>query len=105
MVGIILYGSFELAPYSKMYMRILDDLGIQYDLIGWKREEKTEYTGENVFIYEGPAAKRFSSPADKISFQLRSCRTSSSVVPASFGKKDEASFCVRLVKLYIRNTT
>ena len=66
MVGIILYGSFELAPYSKMYMRILDDLDIQYDLIGWKREEKTEYTGENVFIYEGPAAKRFSSPADKI---------------------------------------
>ena len=66
MVGIILYGSFELAPYSKMYMSILEQLGIGYDLIGWKREEKTEYAGENVFIYDGRAAKRFSSPIDKI---------------------------------------
>lgn len=66
MVGIILYGSFELAPYAKKYMNILDGLKIPYDLIGWRREEKTQYFGENVYIYEGRAAKRYSSPFAKI---------------------------------------
>lgn len=66
MVGIILYGSFELAPYSKMYMKLLEELGYEYELIGWKREEETEYSGDNVYVYEKPAAKRFSSPIGKI---------------------------------------
>lgn len=66
MVGIILYGPFELAPYSKKYMRILDDAGIRYDLIGWRREEQIRYTGSNVYMYEGKTAKRYSSPIRKI---------------------------------------
>lgn len=65
MTGIILYGSFELAPYSKKYMKILDDAGEKYDLVGWRREEEAEYFGDNVFIYEGKAAKRFSSVLSK----------------------------------------
>ena len=66
MTGIILYGSFELAPYAKKYMNILDKANIPYDLIGWRREEEAQYLGENVYIYEGKAAKRFSSPFAKI---------------------------------------
>ena len=52
MVGIILYGSFELAPYAKKYMNILENAKIPYDLIGWSREEEARYSGENVHIYE-----------------------------------------------------
>lgn len=66
MVGIILYGSFELAPYAKKYMNILENAKIPYDLIGWRREEKAQYFGENVYVYEGKAAKRYSSPFAKI---------------------------------------
>ena len=66
MVGIILYGSFELAPYAKKYMNILENAKIPYDLIGWRREEEARYSGENVHIYEGKAAKRYSSPIAKI---------------------------------------
>ena len=66
MVGIILYGSFELAPYAKKYMNILENAKIPYDLIGWRREEEARYSGENVHIYEGKAAKRYSSPFAKI---------------------------------------
>ena len=66
MTGIILYGSFELAPYSKKYMKILDDANIEYDLIGWRREERVTYTGGNVYMYEGGAAKRYSSVIHKI---------------------------------------
>lgn len=66
MVSIILYGSFELAPYARLYMDILGEAGEKYHLIGWKRETATTYTGDNVFVYEGRAAKRFSSVAGKI---------------------------------------
>ncbi len=66
MVGIILYGSFELAPYFKKYTKVLDDAGIAYDLIGWRREEKALYAGENVFMYEAPPAKRHDSLLHKI---------------------------------------
>lgn len=66
MVGIILYGSFELAPYAKKYMIILESAKIPYELIGWRREEEVRYRGENVHIYEGRAAKRYSSPLAKI---------------------------------------
>lgn len=66
MTGVILYGPFELAPYSKTYMELLDEAGEKYDLIGWRREEEPQYTGENVFMYEGESGKRFSSPIEKI---------------------------------------
>lgn len=66
MVGIILYGPFELAPYSKKYMKILSDLGIEYDLIGWSKDEKTFYSGENVYMYDGKSADRYSSVFSKI---------------------------------------
>lgn len=66
MTGIILYGSFELAPYSKKYMNILKRSGEKYDLIGWHREEIPQYTGDNVYMYDGAAAKRYSSPIQKI---------------------------------------
>ena len=66
MVAIILYGSFELAPYAKLYMNILDDLKTEYHLIGWKRETQTTYTGDNVYVYNGKTAKRFSNIFKKI---------------------------------------
>ena len=66
MIGIILYGSFELAPYSKKYMDILEEAGETYDLIGWRREEIPQYEGDNVYMYGGAAAKRYSSPMQKI---------------------------------------
>lgn len=66
MIGILLYGPFELAPYSRKYMQILKNAGIEYDLIGWRREEKVYYTGKNVYMYEGRTAKRYSSPIRKI---------------------------------------
>ena len=66
MTAIILYGSFELAPYAKLYMKILDGAGEKYHLIGWKRETQTTYSGENVYVYEGKTAKRFSSVLHKI---------------------------------------
>lgn len=66
MVGIILYGPFELAPYSKKYMRILRDAGEQFDLIGWRREETVQYEGDNVFIYDGKSGKRYSSVLSKL---------------------------------------
>lgn len=66
MVAIILYGPFELAPYSVKYIEILDKAGVGYDLIGWRREEKVQYTGDNVYMYEGQTAKRFSRLAAKI---------------------------------------
>lgn len=66
MTGIILYGSFELAPYSKKYMNILERSGEKYDLIGWRREEIPQYAGDNVYMYGGEAAKRYSSPTQKI---------------------------------------
>lgn len=66
MTGIVLYGSFELAPYSKKYMKILDDANMKYDLIGWRREEEPVYTGGNVYMYEGGAAKRYSSVLHKV---------------------------------------
>ena len=63
MTGIILYGSFELAPYSKKYMDILESAGEKYDLIGWRREEIPQYTGENVYMYGAACGKsRYSSP-------------------------------------------
>lgn len=66
MVAIILYGPFELAPYSIKYMEILKAAGEEYDLIGWRREEKVQFVGENVFMYEGKTAKRFSSLSAKL---------------------------------------
>ena len=66
MVGIILYGPFELAPYAKKYMSILTELGIEYDLIGWRRDEEAYYRGMNVFMYEGRSAGRYSSVLSKI---------------------------------------
>lgn len=65
MVGIILYGAFKLAPYTKKYTDILDSLGIKYDLIGWRREEEPSYA-DNVYMYNGRTAKRFSSVLGKI---------------------------------------
>lgn len=66
MVGIILYGPFELAPYAKAYMQMLDGMDIKYDLIGWRRGDAAEYEGENVYIYCGKTAKRFSTPIHKL---------------------------------------
>ncbi len=66
MTGIILYGPFELAPYSRNYMNILKESGVKYDLIGWRREEEIKYSSGNVYMYEGSTAKRFSSALLKI---------------------------------------
>lgn len=67
MVGIILYGAFELAPYAKKYTDILDKIGEKYDLIGWRRDEVPVFEGENVFMYEGKSSKRYSPVVSKIS--------------------------------------
>lgn len=66
MKAIVLYGSFEFAPYAKKYMEILEETGEEYDLIGWRREEIPQYTGDNVYMYGGTAAKRYSSPIRKV---------------------------------------
>ncbi len=66
MIAIILYGSFELAPFAQLYMNMLAESGEKYHLIGWKREAQLTYAGDNVFVYGGRAAKRFSSAASKV---------------------------------------
>ncbi len=65
-VGIILYGPFELAPYAKKYMKILDNANIRYDLIGWRRDEKAFFGGEGVYMYEKKAPKRHACAVFKI---------------------------------------
>lgn len=66
MIAIILYGSFELAPYARLYMQMLDEMGKEYHLIGRKQEAEITYSGDNVFVYEGDVPKRFSSLVGKI---------------------------------------
>ena len=52
MVGIILYGSFELAPYAKKYMNILENAKIPYANMSAKTILKAVFTiGEICFLF------------------------------------------------------
>lgn len=65
MIGIILLDAAELTPYLKKYTDVFHANGIKYDLIHWKRENETEYIGDNIFTYTGEF-NRYSGMLSKI---------------------------------------
>lgn len=65
MIGIILLDAAELTPYIRKYIDVFEADGIKYDIIHWKRENETEYKGENIFTYTGEF-NRYSGKLSKI---------------------------------------